>query len=34
MPFIKELKNKLNLDKVSNDFETWHIYPKVTNNVR
>jgi hypothetical protein len=34
MPLIEELRNGLNINRVSNDFGTWYIHPKVTNNVR
>jgi hypothetical protein len=34
IPLIKELRNGLNIDRVSDDFGTWHIYPEVTNDVR
>ena len=33
MLLIEELRNRLNLDGVSDDFGTWYIYPKVTNDV-
>ena len=33
MPPLEELRNGLNLDGVSVDFGTWHIYPEVTNDV-
>jgi hypothetical protein len=33
MPLIKELRNRLNLDRVSDDFGTWHIHSEVTKDI-